>query len=117
AGDLAALADGGVRADVAVDEARVRADDGGPAHDRALEQRAGLDDDAPVDAGVDELALNARGEAVEDEAVGLEHVLEPAGVLPPAADDVRLDAQTGVDEVLDGVGDLELAAPGGRDRA
>ena len=47
---------------------------------------------------------------VEDQPVGLEHVVEAAGVLPPAAHDVRLDAPAAVDEVLDRVGDLELAA-------
>ena len=117
AGDLAILADGGVRADVAVDEARAGADDRGPAHDRSLQPRAGLDDDAPVDARVDQLALDALAQAVEDQAVGLEHVLEPAGVLPPSAHDVRLDAQAGVEEVLDRVGDLELSARRWRDRA
>ena len=39
------------------------------------------------------------------------------GVLPPAAHDVRLDAAARVDEPLDRVGDLELAAGGRLDRA
>ena len=82
----------------------------GPADGRALEPRAGLDDDAAVELRVDELAVAARDERVEDQAVGLEHVGELARVLPPAAHDVRLDAQPGVDQVLDRVGDLELAA-------
>ena len=56
-------------------------------------------------------------DAVEDEPVGLEHVVQAAGVLPPAAHDVRLDAAAAVDEVLDRVGDLELAAGARLDRA
>ena len=70
----------------------------------------GLHDHAPVALRVDELAVDAGLDAVEDQAVGLEHVVEAAGVLPPALHDVRLDALAGVDEVLDRVGDLELAA-------
>ena len=66
---------------------------------------------------VDQLALHALGEVVEDQAVGLEHVLQATRVLPPAAHDVRLDAQPAVDEVLDRVGDLELPARRGLDRA
>ena len=62
-----------------------------------------------------QLALDVADDGAEHEAVGLEHVLELAGVLPPAGDHVRLDAQAAVDHVLDGVGDLELAAGAGRD--
>ena len=51
----------------------------------------GLDDDAAVDLRVVELALDAALDGVEDQPVGLEHVVEAAGVLPPAAHDVRLD--------------------------
>ena len=61
------------------------------------------------------LGLEHGLEAVEDQAVGLEHVLELAGVLPPAGDHVRLHAQAAVDQVLDGVGDLELAPRRGLD--
>ena len=62
-----------------------------------------------------ELAADVARDGAEHEPVGLEHVLELAGVLPPAGDHVRLDAQAAVDHVLDGVGDLELAAGAGRD--
>ena len=41
----------------------------------------------------------------------------PPRVLPPALHDVRLDAPAGVDQVLDRVGDLELAASARLDRA
>ena len=82
----------------------------GPRTDAALEPGARLDHHAAVDLGVDQLALDAALDRVEHEPVGREHVLEPAGVLPPALDDVRLDAHAAVDQVLDRVGDLELAA-------
>ena len=82
----------------------------GPADGAALQAGARLDHDASLAARVDELALDALHERVEDEPVGLEHVLQAPGVLPPAADDVRLDALAAVDEVLDGVGDLKLPA-------
>src|SRR5215210_4371684 len=89
--DEAVLRDRGVGPDVGVDEARARADDRGPADRRALEHGAGLEDDAPVALRVDELAVDARLDAVEHEPVRLQHVLEPAGVLPPTLHDVRLD--------------------------
>ena len=40
------------------------------------------------DSRVD-VALDAALDRVENQPVGLEHVLELAGVLPPAVDDVR----------------------------
>ena len=89
----------------------------GPADGGALEPRARLDHHAPVDLRFDQLALDAALDRVEHEPVGREHVLEAAGVLPPALDDVRLDARALVDEMLDRVGDLELAAGRGLDRA
>src|SRR5947208_841288 len=80
------------------------------AHGAALQPRAGLDHDAPGGARGDQLAVDALDEAVEDQAVGLEEILQAPRVLPPAAHDVRLDAHAGVDHVLDCVGDLQLAA-------
>ena len=109
--------DGRVRADVGVLDQRARADDGRPAHRRAHHPRARLDHHAALDRAVASTSPSHAGlEHVEDEAVGLEHVLQAAGVLPPAGHHVRLDAQAAVDEVLDGVGDLELAARRGPDR-
>src|ERR1700730_13058214 len=89
--DRAALANGCVGADGAVAEARVRADDRRPANRRALEARATLDHDAPVHPRIDQLALDALGQVVEDQAVGLEHVLQAPGDLPPAATDRQTD--------------------------
>ena len=113
----AVLADRRVGPDVAVGQHRARADDGGPADGRALQLGARLDDDAPLDLGVDQLALDPMLHAVEDQPVGLQHVVQAPGVLPPALDDVRLDAAVSVDQVLDRVGDLQLAARRGLDRA
>src|SRR5665213_2124583 len=116
-GDRAVLADRRVGADVAVAQLRAGADHRGTAHGRALQAGAGLDHDAPVHLRVDQLALVALDEVVEDQAVGLEHVLQAPRVLPPAADDMRLDPHTAVEEILDRVGDLELSTRGGLDRA
>jgi hypothetical protein len=53
---------------------------------------------------------STRLDGVENQAVGLEHVLELAGVLPPALDDVRPDLEAAVDQVLNRVGDLQFVA-------
>src|ERR687894_766824 len=74
-----------------------------------------LDHHASLDARVRELALDAALHVLEHEPVGLQHVGELSGVLPPAAHQVRLDTASVVDQALDGVGDLELAATGGLD--
>ncbi len=52
----------------------------------------------------------ARHQAVEDDPVRLQHVLEAARVLPPTLDDVWPHHESMVDQPLDRVGDLELAA-------
>ena len=57
----------------------------GPRTHRALEPRALLDHDPPLDPGVDQLAVDAALDVLEHQAVRLEHVLELPGVLPPAA--------------------------------
>ena len=52
-----------------------------------------------------------RGSSVSRiEAVGLEHVVQRPVSFHQPLHDVRLDAPAAVDEVLDRVGDLELAA-------
>src|SRR5258705_156261 len=79
--------------------------------------RAGPDPGARVHLRGDQLARQSLHEGVQDQPIGLEHVLQAPRVLPPAAYDVRLDALAGVDEVLDRVGDLELSARRRRDRA
>ncbi len=71
--------------------------------------------DPALDGALDQLAVVARLDHVEDQPVGLEHVLQAAGVLPPAGHLVGLHREPAVDEVLDGVGDLQLAAARGPD--
>ncbi len=97
----------------------VRSPDDGWSANRAVAQlRAALDDDLAVQAHpLADGALHARCEVVENDAVGLEHVLQAAGVLPGRHqrlmgldDQVRLHPAPAVDHLLDGVGDLELAA-------
>jgi hypothetical protein len=111
------LAHGRVGPDVGVRHGGARADDGGAAHRGALEPHPLLDHHAALHPGVHELAVDPLGEVVEDQPVGLEHVVHLPGVLPPAVDDVRVHPLPRVHEVLDGVGDLELVAPGRLDGA
>ena len=118
ADDLAAGTDGGERADVAVDDAGARTDHGGAADDRALHLGALLDHDPALDprALVDQSG-DRRLDGLEHEAVALEERGEHAGVLPPAVEDLVAHPVALVDQPLDGVGDLELAAGGGLDGA
>ena len=71
----------------------------------------GLDDDLAFDPalGVDR-PVDAPLLRLENQPVGLEHVLELAGVLPPSVDDVRPDRQAAIDQVLNRVGDLQLVS-------
>ena len=66
----------------------------------------GFNHHTSVDLRVDQVALDPLLDRVQHETVGGQDVVQSAGVLPPAMDDVRLDPQTAVDEMLDGVGDL-----------
>ena len=106
----AVAVDGSIRPDVAIVDDRPLADDDRPADGAVGDLGAVFDDDAAVDLGILDRAADVRVERIQDQPVGLEHVLELAGVLPPALDDMRLDALALVDQALDGVGDLQLAA-------
>ena len=73
--------------------------------------RTRLDDHFALDTrGVIDGAVDLGVDLVEDQAVRLQHVFQPTGVLPPAVDDVRPHHQTSVDEILDRIGNLELVA-------
>jgi hypothetical protein len=52
-------------------------------------------------------------ERLENQAVGFEHIFELAGVFPPTLDHLRPHRQAAIDQVLDGIGDLELVAKAG----
>lgn len=67
--------------------------------------------------GVVDLAVDAPREALQDGPVHLQHVGDVPGVLPVALDDRAAHVGAGVDQMLDGVGDLQLAAPGRCDGA
>src|SRR6266542_6985784 len=112
--DLAALdetvrPDRRVRTDEGVPDLGARPDDGGAAHGRADESGSRLEDDLPFHAASRVQPVEAlRSKGVEDDAVGFEHVLDLPGVLPPARDDVRVNALAVIHEPLDGIGDLQL---------
>ena len=110
--DLATGADGAERPDEAVRDLGARPDDGRAAHMAAHQAGAGLDHDPAVElaVGVD-LAVDAPLDPLEQQAVGLEQRRELPGVDPPPAQDLGQDRVAGVDQPLDGVGDLELAPP------
>ena len=75
-----------VGADVGVGDPGAGADDRRAADDRALEPRARLDHDPALDPASPTSSPSIRAlDVLEDQPVGLEHVVELAGVLPPAA--------------------------------
>src|SRR5437764_14547404 len=114
--DRDVLGDCRIEPDVGVRDPRPATDARGSPDGGSLERDSRLDHHAPLHAGFDQLALDPLVEIVQDQPVGVEHVLHLAGVLPPAAHDVRVDRHTGVDQVLDRVGYLELSAPRRLDR-
>ncbi len=115
--DLHALADGRVGADVGVGEREPRPMIAGP-RTVARSSRAPSSITTRPSTRESTSSPSMRScEVVEDQAVGLEHVLDLARVLPPAVHDVGIHAQAAVHERLDRVGDLELAARRGLDRA
>src|SRR3954452_4619513 len=107
--DLGASADRRERPYIRMNDPGVGANDHRTPDDRALDHRAGFDDDFAFDArlGVD-TSIDAPDDRVENQSVRLEHVLELARVLPPAVDEMRPHLETPIDEVLDRVGDLQL---------
>ena len=107
------VTDRGERPDVGILHVGAPADDGRAADHAAHDGRARLDDHLPENLGGLDPPLAPSVQTVEDEPVRLEHVLELPGVLPPALDDVRLDPAVRVDQPVDCIGDLELAAGGG----
>src|SRR5881394_2540660 len=102
--------------DVRVGDSRTGADDRRAADDRALEPRTVLHDDASLDLRVDELALDLALDVLQYEAVRLQHVVELARVLPPAGDGAAGDGPAAVDQPLDRIRDLQLAATRRLDR-
>ena len=110
------VVDAGERADVAVDDAGVFADDGRAADDT-------VDDLGAASTVTRPSTLLSRSTYPSTRCVNSSSTwslassmsIGLAGVDPPAAVNVRVDADTVVDQPLDGVGDLEFAAPAGLD--
>src|SRR5689334_14400813 len=99
------------RANERVDDSRARADDRGTAHGRSNDLRAGLDHHPAVD--LRELidgSLDSLLDLLEQQAVRLEQRSELAGVDPPAVEHLVTYRQPLLDQPLNGIGDLELAA-------
>lgn len=109
--DLDALADAGEGADVRVDDARPTSDDDRAPHDRALDDRALVDRDAPEQAAlfVDAAAHLVLEPRVEHRRVGQQKVVFLARVEPPRGDALEVHLALELDQLGDGVGDLELA--------
>ena len=109
----AARPDRGERPDVGASDLAVGPDDSRADDARALHAGAFLDHD-PADqlaVRIDLAAAHGLG-GLQHHPVDLEHVGDVAGVLPVPGDQARLDPLTGVDEHLDGLGNLQLAPPG-----
>ncbi len=107
---VAVVVDGGVRADVGVDDLRVLADDCRPVNRAVDHARSGLQDDAALERrALDRGALRAGFEVIEDEPVRFEQVVELTGVDPTLAHDLGADVGARVHQPLDRVRDLELA--------
>ena len=100
AADAHVLADRGVGADVGVLDPGAGADHGRAADDRAARawRPASITTRPSTRESVVDLALEPGLDLLQDEPVRLEHVGELAGVLPPAADHLRLDLVAVVDQ-------------------
>ena len=90
----------------------------GPRTVELMQLRARLDDHPTLERGsLVDGAVDARLDRLEHEPVALEQRVHLAGVDPPAVEDLVAHPVAVVDEPLDGVGDLELAAGRRLDRA
>src|SRR5262245_8610293 len=111
--DRAVMVDRREWPDIGVDDSRLLADDRRAA-DRAVDDFGAFLDDHLADqlrVAVD-IALDRGGHLFEDQPVGLQYIVLLAGVDPPALMDIREDLAAVLDQPLDRVGDLQLAAPG-----
>src|SRR5665647_2928482 len=108
-GDLDVFADRRVGADIRIDQPSSTADHGRPANDRTLDPGTGLNHYPAVNCAVDQLAFDPWLKVFKNQTVRLQHVVKPAGVFPPALDDMWLDVLPLIDQVLNRIGDLELA--------
>ena len=108
---------GAERPDEAVDDARAGADGDRAADRRVHDLGAGLDHHPPVDRRrVVDRAVDPRLDLLEQQPVGLEQRRELPGVDPPALSSSVRTRWPCVDQPLDRVGDLQLAASRRLDR-
>src|SRR5215204_6906346 len=113
AGQVAIGTDRREWADVRVSHRCARSDDGGAAHRAGGNRSPRFDDDWPderrfrVDRPVDPALQRTK-----DEPVGFEHVVFLAGVDPIVPNCLRPDLETGVDQRLNCVGDLQFTSRG-----
>ena len=99
------------RPDATLLDSRPFADDRGAGDRRCHHRRTAADDNRAFETrAVVDASGDVTGERLEHQAVALEQVTQLAGVDPPARDDLAGDGATLVDQPLDGVGDLQLAA-------
>src|SRR6266545_5790072 len=111
--DQAVVIDRGEWADVAVDDPRMLANNRRAA-DGAVDDLGALFDNHLADqlrVAID-VSLYQRRQFFQNQPVGLEHIVLLTVVDPPALVDVREHLLAMLDEPLNRVGDLQLAAPG-----
>src|ERR1700723_3664589 len=109
--ECAGLGDRGERADIGTLPPRSGTDDGGTHDARAADLGAALDDHAADEfGGVVYRAVLGRFGTLQHHAVDLEHVGDVAGVLPVPRDDRGPYLVAGVEQPLQGLGDLEFPA-------
>src|SRR5574341_2055665 len=113
--DLAILHQGvvidrGEWSDVGIDDLAALADDHWPSNGAGHNPRPLLHTHLADELrGLIHLALHPRGNGLEHDPVGLQHVFKLPGILPPTADHMWMDTIPLVDEILDGIRNLQLA--------
>src|SRR5258708_38787807 len=109
--DVAAKINRGEGADVGVLDEGALANDGRASNQRSLDDSPLLDNHVADELGLGvDISMIAGLGALQDDPVGVEHVLELAGVLPPSFDQVRQHLAALINQPLNRVGDLELAS-------
>jgi len=111
--DPATFADGRERTDVRVRDLGPLADNRRTADDAVFNLRPALKDHLAVELGlIVHGAIQPADDALQNQSVRVENILELASVLPPSGNKMRLDIPPIFDQILDRVRDLELIAPG-----
>src|SRR5579871_3257475 len=112
------VSDACVGSDEGIFQAAVLADDDGTSHPGTDQARSLPDRHAPDDARVRiKLPIHALLQLVQNDPVGLQDVVFLARIQPPSGMDVRVDQVAHVNQLLDGVGDLQLSTGGRADTA